>query len=219
MADLLKENTPFIHYWANRYVNVSDVDYDDLVQEGLIGLQEAIEKYNPDRGKFIDYAFPWIKGRMLDAIEATSLIKLPENVYKRSQRLRKAKITLTQKLERNPTMQDVANYLGMDLQKVLDLDDLPTTITSMDTMISEESPLSYFISEEEEKDTGFMDVLNFRLDEMPVRLRVVINMRYGLNGRPQRSLKECGKILGVSYEWVRHLENEALKYLKVLKDA
>lgn len=222
MVDNFSDNIPFVHYWAQRY-HVADVDYDDLVQEGMIGLMEASKKYDPQKGSFISYAFPWIRGHMLDALEDSLLIKLPGDVYKEAQKFRKTRNKLIQFFERDPTFMEVAEHLGLSESEMAVLQNLPSVTMRLDIGLGDKHDqpklMQEFFGEEDPDYTGFNDVLNFRLDELPVRLRVVINMRYGLNGKPQRSLKECGKILGVSYEWVRHIENEALHYLKALKDA
>ena len=144
MVDLFESNIPFVHYWAKRY-HVADVDYDDLVQEGLIGLMEAVNKYDPDKGRFIDYAFPWIRGRMLDALEASVLIKLPSDVYKQVQRIRKSSIRLTQELLKTPTTEDIANDLQIPVDRVIQLIEFVRPIVSMDEDLTETASLSTFL--------------------------------------------------------------------------
>jgi RNA polymerase primary sigma factor len=201
------------------------VPFVDLVQEGILGLIEAVDRFEPDRGHRLQtYAIWWIRCSVSDALRDTEkLIRIPEHAQLRLQALRRAQRELHELLGREPTRGELAEELDLPLD----------TITELSTLSREPIPLEHFGSASESPDRlevlhdaespdALRDAMDRNICErvhealgmLASREARVIRLRFGFGGRRRRTLSEIGKLLSVSRERVRQIEQIALGRLR-----
>ncbi len=194
---------------------------DDLIGEGNLGLIRAAEEYDPRFGtRFSTYASYWIKQAMRHAlINTTATIRLPAHMYGMLTRWRRAERLLCRERGRVPSFDEVASYLGLtEMQRGLidkarrasqvklesSLSDEDRSWTADRTVDSEEGPEAAL-----ELNDDRQEVLR-RLDRLDERERLVVSLRFGLDGELSQTLREIGRRLGVTREWVRKIELRAV---------
>jgi len=197
----------------------------DLIQEGNIGLIQAVQKFDHRRGfKFSTYAIPWIWQAINRAINDQSrLVRLPGHLVTALTKLDRARNSLAQKLDRQPNEKELSSETGFPPQKIESLLKLSSrSFVSFEAPVGEEgSQMGDFIADltirdpmEEATASLLKAKLNRTLESLTPRERRIIELRFGLDSESSRTLEEVGKELGLTKERIRQLEKEALAKLR-----
>jgi RNA polymerase primary sigma factor len=220
---LIEANLRLVMSITRNYVN-SGVPLLDLIQEGNLGLIRAVEKFDYRMGyKLSTYATWWIRQAVTRAIaDQGRTIRLPVHVVDQVRRVTRARRVLTQKLNRDPLPEEIAAESGFELKRVNELLDLVEDPVSLETPVGEgDSNYGDMLEDvnSEQPDAVLAEALRGNelvdaLSGLNERMRHVIELRFGLAGKPPQTLEEVGVQLGVTRERVRQLESRALRELQ-----
>jgi RNA polymerase primary sigma factor len=222
---LVSANLRFVVNVAKKYQN-QGLPLSDLINEGNIGLMNAIERYDVDKGyHFISYAVWWIRQAILKAIcEKSRMIRLPLNRANELVQIEKAKKMLQSNNEHEPLVEQIADTVSMDPDHVADLMNISRDLVSLETPVYAEknaSQLSDFIEDESYKapedvamDRSLRDDINAVLRTLSEKEADIIQYRFGLNGRTPLSLKDIGSKYNLTKERIRQIEKKAIKRLQ-----
>jgi len=221
---LVRSNLRFVVSVAKKYQN-QGVSLADLINEGNLGLIRAAHKFDETKGiKFISYAVWWIRQAILSALARQGrTVRVPLNRTADLSRIIKASEILRQKLNREPSPEELSQLTGLSVDVVQSLAALNTSDVRLDAPMDPEgdrSLIERFVAdempdtEEEAMNRFLTDEIEQALSTLPPRDAKVLRLYFGLEGGREHTLEEIGSMLGVTRERVRQLRDRALKRLR-----
>ena len=221
---LVRANLRFVVSVAKQYQN-QGLSLQDLIDEGNLGLVKAAQRFDETRGfKFISYAVWWIRQSILQAVaEQARIIRLPMNQVGALAKEKKAVSLLEQKLERRPTLKEIAEEVNMPEDKVDQLLSLNSRAVSTDAPLDDEDDANFldvYVNEDETKTDSVVEqestshAIRRSLDMLSEKERTIISMYFGLGTSREYSLEEIAMKLDISRERTRQIRDRALTRLK-----
>ena len=219
---MIESNLGLVHAIARTFRSTS-LSFDDLVQDGTVGLVQAVERFDHRRGvRFSTYAAWWIRRAILDAIDNSHVIRVPSKARRQLTAVRRAEDELARANAGPASDADISAQTGLTTSSVRSLRAAAHVTASLDEPVSEDTaPLLDLVADQSAVDPSRDAIEHENRDEvramlrvLPPRLQEVVVRRFGLNGAREQSHAEIATWLGVGEERSRQLEREALHRLR-----
>jgi len=224
LHELIESNLSFVVKVATEYRNLG-LPFEDLLNEGNIGLIEAAHRYDASKGtKFITYAIWWIRKSILKALsEHSSLVRVPTYQMKKVREIRDAENTLRRSLGRKPKREEISKQLARSLSKIDQVLQYSMREMSLDEKIGKDrdTPISDYLvddgsisPEEDLISREANSLVSEAMQQLSEQEKIVIAYRFGIAGGQTLTLKEIGEIMSISRERVRQIECQAKTRLR-----